>query len=485
VKILIAGCPALLRRSIVNPLVGAKHDLRVLADNDGAHDYERWPAQVEPWSVSDVAGLGQAASGCDLLISIDPALDEHWASSSDAEWTPRVDELAAVATRVAAKLLTVVPRSGSGANAAAERGNVSGFPNLPHLQLHTAPVYGTGTDPISLLLILMRSLPAVPTLSDRHVVQPLWHQDLGRAVAAGVVRDARGVERLDLAGPDSVTYDELYERLAALTNRRPVKIPVPDFLAVNAARLADAFHLPVPFAASHLAFLDQAGEPLPASNNALMTALGIEPTTLDAGLQCLIDELDALTPQQGVGGVEVKRFSDDIRNSAWDARGLLRQLRSRFNEVMPVAVGVEPAAPGVELVEGAVLTLALPGRGHVQIRVEEVTDEHVIVSTVRGHALAGIVRFRVEQLADVVRFEVLTCDTAASALDWLALTIGGSRIQDANWSAVVKNVVNLSGGTSEGVQFDRRKLEEGEAQLVDRWIKGVIQRQRESTTTHA
>jgi hypothetical protein len=32
------------------------------------------------------------------------------------------------------------------------------------------------------------------------------------------------------------------------------------------------------------------------------------------------------------------------------------------------------------------------------------------------------------------------------------------------------------------VQFDRRKLEEDEAQLVDRWIKGVIQRQRESMT---
>jgi NADH dehydrogenase len=199
----------------------------------------------------------------------------------------------------------------------------------------------------------------------------------------------------------------------------------------------------------------------------------------------LIHELDELTPQQGVGSVEVKRFSADIRDARWDARGLLRQFRSRFNDVMPVAVGVEPVAPKRELTEGAVLTLALPGRGHVQIRVEEVTDEHVIVSTVRGHALAGIVRFRVQQLDDAVRFEVLTCDTAANALDWLALSIGGSRIQDANWSAVVQNVVKLSGGTTDGVQFDRHKLDEDEAQLVDRWIKGVIQRQRESTATQA
>ena len=35
----------------------------------------------------------------------------------------------------------------------------------------------------------------------------------------------------------------------------------------------------------------------------------------------------------------------------------------------------------------------LPARGHVQIRVAEVTDDHVVGVTLQGHALAGCVRF--------------------------------------------------------------------------------------------
>ncbi len=143
---------------------------------------------------------------------------------------------------------------------------------------------------------------------------------------------------------------------------------------------------------------------------------------------------------------------------------------------MPIAIGVEPVAPQVSLVEGATLTMALPRRGHVQFRVENVTDEHVVLATLRGHAIAGFVRFRARDLEDGVLFDVMTCDSAGTSLDWIALAMGRSRLQDANWETVVENVVGLSGGSTKRIESGTRTLSDDEAQLVERWIRQMIER---------
>jgi NADH dehydrogenase len=348
------------------------------------------------------------------------------------------------------------------------------------LAIHTAPVYGIGEDPVTIFLIMMRSLPTVPILSEAHVMQPLWHQDLARAVAAAVSLPASDLGRvIHIAGPDRVTQRELYERIAAMIDRHPLRIPIPDFLAKYGARLAEALRTPVPLESSHLAFAEGAeAQPGPARNE-LSSLLHVSPTPLDEGLTRLVNGLDELTPFDGVGALEVKRFSADIRGSRHGAADLLHLFRSRFKDVMPVEIGAEPASPQIQLIEGAVVTITLPGRGHVQIRVEEVGDRHVVVSTLRGHALAGIVRFSTQGLDNGdVRFEVMTCDTAANALDWIALTLGGARIQDANWTKVVQNVVQLSGGTADDVQTDARKPASEEAANVQRWIESLVVRRK-------
>jgi NADH dehydrogenase len=213
-------------------------------------------------------------------------------------------------------------------------------------------------------------------------------------------------------------------------------------------------------------------------DNLLQAMFGFTPTGIERGLRRLIGQLDELTPLQGVGTIQVKRFTVRITNSTHSATELLRAFRSNFGNVMPIDVGVEPVAPGTKLEPGAVVTMALPGRGHVQIRVEEVTDDHVVVSTLRGHALAGFVRFSVLQAGAAIQFEVMPCDSAANLFDWISLTLGGARLQDANWVKVVENVARLAGGTATDVETDERKLSDEEADTVEGWIQGVIRRQR-------
>jgi NADH dehydrogenase len=440
-----------------------------------------WPAQVEPWTAAaaDSSGLLDAARDCETAILIDRDVTPEVGGDQAEDDGYAAAVLQAVAGAKVRRLIQV--------SALAELRDTDepgppelarGFPG-EWLHVRAAPIYGVGNDPITLFLIMMRSLPAVPILSATHVLQPLWHDDLARALVGSVGLPSAAVNRvLEIAGPDTVTHEQLYERIGTLIDRRPLRLPVPDFLAAHGTRLAQALRRSLPLEASHLTFARASTVDVPAADNALSTVFRVAPTRLDDGLVRLANELRELTPSEGIGSIEVKRFSADIRGSRQDAAELLRTFRRHFKDVMPIDVGVEPASPQAELDPGAVVTMTLPGRGHVQVRVEEVAEHHVVVSTLQGHALAGFVRFSARPHEGATRFEVMTCDTAANALDWVALTLGGARVQDANWTRVVQNVVDLSGGHAEEVRSDERKLEADEAHNVQQWIRGIIQRER-------
>jgi NADH dehydrogenase len=337
--------------------------------------------------------------------------------------------------------------------------------------VRTAPVYGIGTDPLTTLFIMMRTMPAIPVLSTRSTARPVWHRDLASAIASAV--DSASGDRVvcDLSGPDAVTPDELYERIARLIDRHPLRLPIPELLAMPALKLAASLNLVPAFADGLQAmFSTPPDDAAPAEPGDCAAA----PTGIDEGLRLLIAELEELTPADGVGSVEVKRFSSTIRGADCDAIALMRLFATRFSEIMPIPVGVEPASPEVVLRPGADITMALPGRGHVQVRVREVAPRRVTLATVRGHALAGIVRFSARDLDDGVEFEVMTCDAAANRLDWLTLTMGGARLQDANWATVVERVARRAGGTHDAVQSDNRTLGDEETASVERWVNEIV-----------
>jgi hypothetical protein len=344
------------------------------------------------------------------------------------------------------------------------------------LTIRTTTAYGVTDDPLTAFLLMMRTLPTVPVLGDSLVLQPIWHEDLANAVAASVdLIDTAAARTFDVAGPDAVTQAQLYERVAALIDRRPLRIPVPAALAAPGLALAAAVDAAGPLRSWLGAFHD-ASAIIGSSRNQLSSVLHVVPTPLDRGLVRLITDLPEQTPFDGVGAIEVKRFSADIQGARYRAGALLRLFRSHFKDVMPIAVGVEPATPQAEITAGATLTMALPGRGHVQVRVEEVTDAHVVLATLIGHAVAGFVRFRTHDLDGRVRFDVMTCDSAGSSLDWVAMAMGSSRLQDANWRHVVEHMVSLSGGTTDTIHMDSRTLSDEEAAAVEHWIQRIIER---------
>ena len=75
----------------------------------------------------------------------------------------------------------------------------------------------------------------------------------------------------------------------------------------------------------------------------------------------------------------------------------------------------------------------------------------------------------------VPRPETLTADKAATPVDWLALTLGGARIQDANWQAVVRRVGEMAGGTVDPVRWTRRYASDAEVRHLSTWVARLIE----------
>jgi len=122
-----------------------------------------------------------------------------------------------------------------------------------------------------------------------------------------------------------------------------------------------------------------------------------------------------------------------------------------------------------------VLTIKLPLRGNVQIRILELDERRMTVCTMSGHPLAGAVRFLSEQRGAQVRFEVQVYDRAANVADWIVMNPIGARLQNATWRETVERVAKESqGATPKGVEQETAKLDEPQSAEVNEWIERLV-----------
>jgi hypothetical protein len=139
-----------------------------------------------------------------------------------------------------------------------------------------------------------------------------------------------------------------------------------------------------------------------------------------------------------------------------------------------VEVGAEPGTPSV-VEEGATLTLSLPIRGNIQVRVAEAGDRRITFLTLSGHPLAGAVRFLFEYHGADVRFETQVYDRPSNVIDFVAMRTVGDFLQNRAWETVVQNVVRASGGQArDGVKSESASLSAEEARSIESWLDALV-----------
>ncbi|MBA2688536.1 MAG: DUF1990 family protein [Gemmatimonadaceae bacterium] len=484
-KILVTGGTGVVGQAAVSELTKRGHTVRLLSRN-ADQDSQQWPGGVESWpaSVADAEPLRGSAEGCDLVLHV-AGIASETPPDVTFENTNVGGTRNIVTEALRAKCGRLIYISSLGAdtgNSAYHRSKaraeeiVRGFAGGWTI-LRPGNVYGPGDDVVSTLLTMVRTLPVIPVIGGGDdEFQPIWVEDLAKIIGETSERTDLHGKSLDLAGEEKTSMNDLLNRLITITGRNPQRIPVPSLLVSAGAALAGLAGIKMPITEEQLTMLREGNIVKIPGSNAVTGVFKLTPTPLDSGLRFLADEQPENLPGEGVGDLRRKLFWADIANSTLSAEDLFERFRTRFGELTPWHMDLE-AEPGTPttLEEGATLTMSLPLRGNIQVRVQELTSRSAVLGTLRGHPLAGAVRFLSEQRGDSLRFEVQAYDRASNPVDWLAMRTVGDTLQSQTWRSLVDAIVAESGGTApDGVQGEEESLPPDQAERVEEWVRDLV-----------
>lgn len=491
-RVLVTGGTGVVGRATTTELLERGHRVRLLSRN-AVDDAESWSGAIEAFAcdIGDAESLQGAAADCDAMVHIAGIVQESGDTGTfqevNVDGTRRLLEECA---RAGVRRVVFVSSLG------AERGEsdyhrskfqgeqlTREYPG-EWVVVRPGAVVGPGDGTVSLLLRMVRALPVVPVIGGAdQQFQPVWHEDLGVALAECLER-ANVVGRvLHMVGDEVLTVGELLDEFAQLTGRDPPRLPLPALFARLGGELAAQLGVDTPVSPATIQMLLEGNYLRPHERNDLRALLQADPAPIRDRLAELVHDLPEQLPEQGHGKLKRRRFQADIVGTPHDAAGIMRLVHSRFDTLMTVDAEVE-GSPGSQLAEGETITIKLPARGVAQVRVEQVDANSFTLGTVDGHPLAGVVRFRADDRGEGgVRFRIDVAERAASWLDWLAMALVGSAAQRETWKSTLENVIEASGGEApNGVEIESWDLDDDDAERLDDWIRRLVQaRQRRET----
>jgi NADH dehydrogenase len=489
-KVLVTGGTGVVGRAAVDHLLAAGHTVRLLSRH-ADEDVRRWASGVEahPGSVTRDADVAGAADGCGAVLHVAGIVAEDPPEATfqavNVEGTRRlVREAARAGVRRFVYVSSLGAEQGESAyhrsKLEAEEVVRAEFAG-DWLVLRPGNVYGPGDGVVSLLLKMARTLPAVPVVGGGdHEFQPVWAEDVGEALARAVDAAAPARTSLDLAGPQRTTLHGLLDAIEKLTGRSPVRVPVPELVARAGTGLAGLLGVDFPVTADQLTMLAEENV-IPEGRPNALDVLGVPATPLVEGLAKLADAIPEHLPEDGTGSMHRERFWADVEGSSLGPEEMLALVCDQFAALAPDTMTVSPEPqPAPRMEPGATMTLGVPLRGHVQVRVQEVTPRAITAVTLEGHFFAGVIRFMADEpRPGVVRFEVRTYNRAADLVDRVAMRTLGKAAQLATWQGFVEEVVRRSGGTAPGgVQSEDVAMPEEDAGDVERWVAELVMERR-------
>jgi NADH dehydrogenase len=494
-RILVTGGTGVIGRPTVDRLVRRGHSVRLLS-REAERDAALWPERVEPCagSVTDPEALHGAADGCDAILHI---------AGISAEDPPETT-FEAVNVDGTRHLLGEAERAGSPrfvyvSSLGAERGTspyhrsklaaeelVRGYGGS-WLILRPGGVYGPGDEVVSTLLKMVRALPAVPVVGrGEQPFQPVWAEDLAECLVLALERDDPSGVALEVAGDEVTSTREVLELIAEVTGKRPLRVPLPASVVKAGFDMATSLGVDTPISGDLLTLLVEENVISPGRTNALTDVFEVQPTPLRVGLERLARSLPERLPSDSEGPLSRHCYWADIRGSDLDADALFALVCNDFGSLTPEALlRVDAEDRGeTRLAPGATLTMEIPMRGTIQVRVQELEDRAATAVTLEGHPLSGMIRFLVRDRGgdgqpSALRFEIRSYFRPSNPVDGAVMSSGGGLLQEATWRSVVEEVIRRSGGEApDGIRAESGELDPPEAQRVERWVEELVQRRK-------
>ena len=245
--ILLTGATGRVGSALLRRLTAARVPVRCLVRDPRRLGSERVRVQIALGDLADPPSFRNALRGVTTVV--------HLAASVRDQPQGSIEELNAIATwrlvqaaeQAGVEHFVFTSALGASAHnrarflrAKALAEEAVGASALAHTIVASSIVYSPG-DPLLTLLGRLALLPAVPLSGHgRARFQPIWADDVADCLLA-VLQDPGAVgRRVELAGPEVLTYAELVRVVLAAAGRPRPLLPVPLAVAARGLRLTEA-----------------------------------------------------------------------------------------------------------------------------------------------------------------------------------------------------------------------------------------------------
>ena len=290
--ILVTGGTGFIGPKVVHALRAEERDVRCLVRRPSkAGTLKSWGCELAEGDVTDAASLRAALEGCDAVVHLVSII-----TGSKADFrrvmTEGTQNLAAAAQAAGVRRFVLMSALGVSEQTRAlvpyyeskwEMEQAVQASGLEHVIFRPSFVFGRDGGALPLFVKQVRWSPVTPVIgSGERRLQPIWVEDVAAFFAAAVDLPAAANRTFELGGPDRVTWNELYQRIALTLGKRRARMHVPVSVARAGARVVE--RLPrAPLTRDQLTMLE-AGDNVCDTAPARAT-FGIEPISLDEQLR--------------------------------------------------------------------------------------------------------------------------------------------------------------------------------------------------------
>jgi NADH dehydrogenase len=248
-RILVTGGTGFVGPKVVHAMRAEQRDVRVLVRSaERGRQLAAWGVDLAIGDVTDAESVRAAATGCSHVVHLVAIIrgrpaDFHRVmadgfrnvvTAAREAGVERVVLMSALGTSEATK--DSVPYFGAKWEMEREL-KASG---LEHVIFRPSFVFGSDGGVLPTFLRQVRYSPVVTVIGDgRQRSQPIWVDDVAAYFARGVDAPAAANRTFELGGPDTVSFDELYLRIAKILRKRRRLVHVPWSVARTGALLTE------------------------------------------------------------------------------------------------------------------------------------------------------------------------------------------------------------------------------------------------------
>ena len=290
--ILVTGGTGFVGSRVVHALRAEDRAVRCLVRKpERAGALRAWGCELAQGDVTDPASLRHAAAGCSAVVHLVSIITGP-RSAFERVMVQGTRDLVAAAKEAGVHRFVLMSALGVSAEsrnlvpyywAKWEMEQTVQGSGLEHVIFRPSFVFGRDGGVLPTFVRQVRWSPVVPVVGDgERRLQPIWVDDVAAFFARAIGLDAAANRTFELGGPESLTWNELYARIARVLGKRRAQLHLPVSMVRAGAAVAE--HLPkAPITRDQLTMLAAADNV--CDNTSARETFGIDLTPLDEQLR--------------------------------------------------------------------------------------------------------------------------------------------------------------------------------------------------------